>query len=85
MGRAISAVADVATVLMVFLLGSRVYGRRVGVLAAALAALAVMHIQLSHFFAVDTLLALFTVVAVYFMYRVAREGRLRDSLLAGPS
>ena len=82
-GRAISAVADVATVFMVFLLGSRVYGRRVGVLAAAMAALAVMHIQLSHFFAVDTLLALFTVVAVYFMYRVAREGRLRDSILAG--
>ena len=49
-GRAISAVADVATVFMVFLLGSRVYGRRVGVLAAAMAALAVMHIQLSHFF-----------------------------------
>ena len=74
-GRAISAVADVATVMLVFLLGARVYGRRVGALAAALAALAVLHIQLSHFFAVDTLLALFTVVAVYFMSRSpGREG-----------
>ena len=82
-GRTISALADAATVLMVFVLGSRIYGRRVGLLASGLAALAVIHIQLSHFFAVDTLLALFTVVAVYFMYRVAREGRLSDSVLAG--
>ena len=82
-GRAISALADVATVLMVFLLAGRVYGRRVGVLASLLAALAVIHIQLSHFFAVDTLLALFSVVAVYFMYGVARHGRPRDSVLAG--
>ena len=82
-GRVISALADVVTVAMVYLLGGRIYGRRVGLLASALVALSVIHIQLSHFFAVDTLLALITVVATYFMYRVAREGKLRDSVLAG--
>ena len=82
-GRTISALADVGTVAAVYLLGSRMYGRREGLLASALVALAVIHIQLSHFYAVDTLLGLWTVVALYFMYRVAREGRLRDSLLAG--
>ena len=82
-GRAISAAADVGTVALIFLLGVRMYGRRVGVLAALFAALAVIHIQLSHFFAVDTLLALFTTAALYFMFKVAREGRLTDSLLAG--
>ena len=82
-GRAISALADVATVLLVFLLGSRLYGRREALLAATLTALAVIHIQLSHFFAVDTLLTLFTVASLYFMFRVAREGRPRDSVLAG--
>ncbi len=82
-GRAISALADLATIVMVFLLGCRVYGRRVGLLASLLAALAVIHIQLSHFFAVDTLVALFTIVAVFFLVRVAREGRTRDSVLAG--
>ena len=82
-GRIISALADVATVAVVFLLGSRVYGRRVGLLASAFVAVAVLHIQLSHFFAVDTLLALFTTASLYFMYRVAREGRLRDSVLGG--
>ena len=82
-GRVISALADVVTVAMIYVLGGRIYGRRVGLLASALVALAVIHIQLSHFFAVDTLLALITVVAAYFMYRVAKEGRLRDSILAG--
>ena len=80
--RAISALADVAAVAGLFLLGSRVYGRREGLLAAVLATLAVIHIQLSHFFAVDTLLALFTVLALYFMYRVATGGRPRDSVVA---
>ena len=82
-GRAISALADVGTVFLVFLLGRAVYGRRVGLLASLFAALAVIHIQLSHFFAVDTLVALFSIGAVYFLYRVARTGHLRDSVLAG--
>ena len=82
-GRAISAAADVGTVLFVYLLGSRLHGRREALLASALTALAVLHIQLSHFYAVDTLLGLLTIAALYFMYRVAREGRVRDSLLAG--
>ena len=82
-GRTISTLADVATVALVFLLGSRIYGRRVGILAALFTALAVIHIQLSHFFAVDTLLALFTAAALYFAFGVAKTGRLRDSLLAG--
>ena len=82
-GRTISTLADVATVALVFLLGSLIYGRRVGILAALFTALAVIHIQLSHFFAVDTLLALFTTAALYFAFRVAKTGRLRDSLLAG--
>ena len=82
-GRALSALADVGTVMVVFLLGSRMYGRRVGLLAAGLVTLSVLHIQLSHFYAVDTIMALCVVGALYFMYRVATDGRLTDSLLAG--
>ena len=83
MARTISALADAATVAMVFVLGARIYSRPVGLLASALTALAVLHVQLSHFFAVDTLAALFSVAAVFFLYRVARHGLPRDSLLAG--
>ena len=82
-GRVISALADFATVVLVFLLGSMAYGRRVGLIAAALVATAVIHVQLSHFFAVDTLLTLFVVGGLYFLVRVARDGRTGDSVAAG--
>ena len=76
-GRVVSALADAGTVIVVFFLGSRLYGRREGLLASGLVALSVLHIQLSHFFAVDTILTLCVVAALYFLYGVAREGRLR--------
>ena len=82
-GRGLSALADTATVGLVYLLGARLYGRREGLLAAILVTLAVLHVQLSHFFAVDTIMAAGAVAAVYLLARVAREGRTRDSLAAG--
>ena len=83
LGRAVSGLADIVTILAVYGIAALVFDRRTGLLAAALTALAVIHIQLSHFFAVDTLQAMLAIAALYFMVRVAREGRLRDSLIAG--
>ncbi len=82
-GRAVSALADVATVALVYTLGAMVWSRRVGLLASFLVAVAVVHIQLSHFFAVDTLMALFCFATVLFLVKVARSGNLKDSALAG--
>ncbi len=81
--RVISALADVAAVAAVYLLGASMWSRRIGVVAAGAAALAVIHIQVSHFFAVDTLLALLAVAAIFFLVRVARQGKPADSALAG--
>ena len=83
LGRALSAFADTASVALVYLLGARLYGRREGFLASALVAVAVLHVQLSHFFAVDTIMALCAVAALYFLSRTAKDGHLRDSLAAG--
>ena len=82
LGRAVSGIADVATILAVYGIAALAFERRTGLLAAALTALAVIHIQLSHFFAVDTLQAMLAIAALYFMIRVAREGRTRDSLIS---
>ena len=49
----------------------------------ALVALSVIHIQLSHFFAVDTIAALTVVITIFFLIRVAKNGRKQDSLAAG--
>jgi YYY domain-containing protein len=64
-GRQLSGIFDLITVFFVFLIGSRLYNRRVGVLAALFSALAVLQIQLSHYFVVDTFATCFITAAVY--------------------
>src|SRR5574339_389291 len=47
-GRNLSALFDIATILFLFLIAKRLYGKKVGLLAVALLALSVLNIQLSH-------------------------------------
>jgi YYY domain-containing protein len=70
-GRTLSTIADLFTVLLVYLIGSRLYDRRVGLLGAAFSALAVLQIQQSHFFTTDTFIVVFTVLAIYFSTMIA--------------
>ena len=65
LGRQLSAAADLLTVLLVFLIGSRLYKRQVGLIAAAFYACAVLPIQLSHFMTVDTFMNTFGMLTVY--------------------
>ncbi len=69
-GRALSALTDLAVVWLVFLTASRLYDQRVGILAAAFYSFAVLPIQQSHFFTVDTFINFFTFLAVYFAIEV---------------
>ena len=82
-GRTLSALADVGSVLMVFLLGRRLYGRNVGLLAAGLTALAVIHVQHSHFYRPETFTVLLTLASIWATLRMVEKRRLRDSLLLG--
>ena len=65
-GRGLSGLFDLAAVWMLYLLGTHLYNRRTGLLAAGLAAAAVLPIQLSHYFAVDSFSTVFVVASVYF-------------------
>ena len=82
-GRTVMALADVGSVFMVYLLGKRMYDRRVGLLAAALVALAVVHIQISHFYRPEPLLVFFLLGSFWSMLQVMERRRLRDWLLLG--
>ncbi|MDD5371024.1 MAG: helix-hairpin-helix domain-containing protein, partial [Anaerolineaceae bacterium] len=68
-GRVMSGLFDLAAILMLYILGATLYNRRVGLLAAALAAAAVLPIQLSHFFTVDSFSTVFILAAFYCAYR----------------
>ncbi|HML40564.1 MAG TPA: DUF2298 domain-containing protein [Bellilinea sp.] len=65
-GRTLAASMDLITVLLVFLIGERLFNRKVGVLAAAFSSVAVMQIQQAHFFTSDSFATTFSVLAVYF-------------------
>jgi hypothetical protein len=71
--RALTALVDVGTVALAFLLGRRLYGAWAGLLAAAFLALTVTHIQLAHFFAVDPYLTFFTTAALLLLVIAAEQ------------
>ncbi|HET9910419.1 MAG TPA: DUF2298 domain-containing protein [Anaerolineales bacterium] len=65
-GRQFSALADLFAIFFLYLLVSRLYSRRVGLLAALFSALTVMQIQQSHFFTVDLFVNTFAMLALWF-------------------
>jgi YYY domain-containing protein len=83
LGRVLSVLSDLVTVWLTYLIGRRLYGPRVGLLAGALLALCVLHIQQAHFFVFDSYLVTLVVAAFYFCVDVAETGRWRSFALAG--
>src|SRR5437588_10657592 len=74
-GRALSVLADLGTIVFAWLLARRVFGVRTAHLTALLLALTVLHIQLAHFFAVDTFATCFVAGALVFGQRARQRGR----------
>lgn len=79
-GRALSTLFDLGTIVFLFLLAQRLYDKTVGLIAGACVAFTVLHIQLAHYYAVDTLLTLLCVATIYFAARYAQIGRTREAL-----
>ncbi len=70
LGRVLSAISDLGSMVLVFLIGRRFYSTKVGLLAMAFSSLAVMQIQQSHFFTVDMFANFFMLLAVYFAVEI---------------
>jgi YYY domain-containing protein len=83
LGRMLSALADLGTILFTFAIGRRLYGSWVGLLAATLYAFSALPIQQSHFYAVDSFAGFFITAAGFFVVRAAQGGRWRDFVLSG--
>src|ERR1051325_1164787 len=77
-GREFSAFADLFAILFLYLIAARMYGRRVGLLAALFSALTVLQIQQSHFFTVDLFVNAFELLALWFAVEIL-EHRERKS------
>jgi len=73
-GRQVSAFGDLLTILFLYIMVARLYNRRVALLSAAFSALAVLQIQQSHFFTVDTFANIFIFLAIYFAVEIVVRG-----------
>ena len=71
-GRAVSGILDLLTVLLVYLIALRLYGKqRLALLAASFSAFSVLPIQISHYFVVDNYTNFFITLALLFAVLIA--------------
>ncbi|HET92369.1 MAG TPA: hypothetical protein ENN99_16765 [Chloroflexi bacterium] len=82
-GRMFSALADLGSVLLIYLIGRQLYGEGVGLLGATLGAVTAFLIQQAHFFTVDSMACFFVTLTAYFSIRAGQRGRWADFALAG--
>ena len=79
-GRSVSATADVITILFVFLIGRRLFGRWPGLLAAFFYAVSTLPIQQSHFWTMDAFSNLPVAIGFYFAARALDDCHWYDCL-----
>ncbi len=80
-GRALSALADLAALLGLVLLTRSLFGERVSLLAGGLYAFAVLPIQHAHFFVVDSFATVFVVWSIFLCVLATRRPKLGLSIV----
>ncbi len=83
-GRTVSALCDLLTTLLLFLLGRQLYGDWVGLLAAALYGVAAFPIQQSQFWTVDAFTTMWVTLGIYFAARTLMDASVRRGPLPLP-
>ena len=85
LGRIISACFDTVTVLLIFLLSKKLFGNKnqIALLAAFIYSISVLPIQLSHYFAVDTILTCGIMLSIYLSTVAVKTNGLFFLLLLG--
>ena len=83
LGRFFSAAFDSLTILIIFLLGKSLGGKKAGLLGAFFYSVSVLPIQVSHFYAVDTILTFFITLTIYFLISFHKKPTIQRALLIG--
>lgn len=82
-GRFLSAIFDIGTLLALFCLARKLFNKHIGLLAAFFYGISVSPIQLSHFYAVDTPLTFFVLLTLYQLIKLYEKPTLLKSILVG--
>lgn len=82
-GRLLSAVAEIGVILTTFLIGLRLHGKWVGLLAAVLYCCTVFSIQQAHFWTADAISNFMVALAILGAVRIQTGGKLGSYLFCG--
>lgn len=83
LGRHISAATDTLTIILVFLIGKKLFSKKIGVFSAIFYSLSVFPIQASHYYAVDILLAFFTTLTIYALLKFYSTPSVKLAIFCG--
>jgi 4-amino-4-deoxy-L-arabinose transferase-like glycosyltransferase len=83
LARGIVAGFGLATIFMLYFLGSRLYSRSTGLLAAFFLAFTVLHVRDSHFFSTDVPMTFFLVLILYLCVDIVEKKNQKAYLLTG--
>jgi 4-amino-4-deoxy-L-arabinose transferase-like glycosyltransferase len=83
LARGIVAVFSLATIFILYFLGSRLYSRTTGLLAAFFLAFTVLHVRDSHFYCTDVPMTFFLVLILYFCVDIVEKKNQKAYLLTG--
>jgi 4-amino-4-deoxy-L-arabinose transferase-like glycosyltransferase len=82
-GRLMTALVGALTVPLVYLLGSRLYGRKTGLVSSALLTFCLLHVVHSHYVTADVPAAFFVTLSLLFCGLVLQSAQTRYTVLAG--
>ena len=83
LGRVISALFDTGTIVMLFFLTRKIFTNKIGLIASLLYGISVLPIQLSHFYAVDTILTFFITTLIYVLILFYEKPTILKSIIIG--
>ncbi len=83
LGRILSTLLGVGTILLVFAIGRKMYGTRAGALAALMLVFSLEHVKQSHYFVPDVAMVFFLMLSFFFIWSIYTTGRPRFYILAG--
>jgi 4-amino-4-deoxy-L-arabinose transferase-like glycosyltransferase len=82
-GRYVSSVFDLFNIVIIYVIGKRLFNKEVGLIAALLTALNPLHFELSHEYKVDTALTFFVLLSFYFSLKIKEDNKVRWYTLSG--
>ncbi len=85
LGRFMSGIADLGTIVLIYLIGKKIFDKTAGIIGAFFYSIAVFPIQLAHFYAVDSLLTFFITITLFRLIVFYEKPTIKNSIFIGIS